>query len=99
VIIADGVASKRIPTAGCVVGTSCVVPERKCPVGRVTVAGCVARKRIPTDGGVEKTGGKAEERITTHSSVVAGIASARCRKNRSSYWQKRKAGEYERDKN
>jgi len=99
VTVADCVAIKRLTAGGCVVGSSCVLVKRQSTSGRVIAAGGVAKKRGTTDGRVEEAGCKAVERIIPLSSVLTGIASGWCRKNRSSCWRKRKAGERERHEN
>ena len=69
--------------------TDCCVPAR----------GGGAGERGGADGCIAAAGCKAEERIFALSSVVTRIASVGCRKNRSSCWRKRKAGECERHEN
>ena|SRR5437773_4290642 len=88
VLPARRIILERPKTDGCVVGGSCVAIECKSTVGCVIAARCVAIKRITTDGRVEVAARcKAEERIVARSSVAGRIASAGCRKNRSSCWR------------
>ena len=81
---------------GCV-GTIGIVLERKGTDGCVVAADCGAIAAPIAHRGITEGSRQAEEGIGTLSSVEVPIASAWWRKNRSSCWRKRKAGERERD--
>ena len=92
------VTKECLNAIGRVEGASCVAAERVNTAGRVVASGCSAKERIKTVGRVARSGCEAEERIITLSRVIAGVASVRWWRNGSDCWQKRKAGESEREK-
>src|SRR5207245_373637 len=93
------VVKERINTVSCVAVAVGVANERanNHMRGRVGVAGCGARERFSTDGRVAAVSGEAEKRIVTLCRVEVGIASVRCRANRSHCRRKAKANEHEWD--
>jgi hypothetical protein len=96
-IVGAGVVKERTKTVGRVVVAGGVEQERIKTVGRVVAPGGVAIKRTITDGRVVAAACEAEERRITLSGVAVGIASVRCRGNRSGRRRKCKPGEGERD--
>jgi hypothetical protein len=98
VVGARGVGIKRRVTVGCVAVGSVEI-KRRVTAGCIQITICVAIERIKADRRISEPIRQAEEGIIPRSSVRIGIASAWCRKNRSSCWRKRKADEYERHEN
>jgi hypothetical protein len=84
----------RCYPVGRVVVAGCVINERALPVRRVVVPGRVGLECKTTRDRVTVAGCKAEKRIITLSSVVAGVASVRWRVNRSRRWRNRKQAEH-----
>ena len=72
------VAKERKSTVGHVAVTRVVI-ERKVTVGYIEIACYVAIECVKTHRGIIDASRETEKRAITHSSVITGITSARCR--------------------
>ena len=96
--LAGGIVYKRLRTHGCIV-IAVVMLKRSETNSHAAVAGCSARLRLKTHRRVPGTGGTIKEGVSSLGSVIARIASVRCRRHRLHRGRKPKASEQQRNEN